>query len=417
MNTYDLIIIGGGAAGVFASLNSKHKRILIIERNTSLMKKLMITGKGRCNLTNNCDVETVLLNIPRNSAFMRGALSRFTPHDTIAFFEEIGVPLKTERGGRVFPISDKSGDVVNALKKHLNAEIVTDRARELIIESVPVGATCGRPQMVTGVKCETATYYSKNVLISTGGMSYPKTGSTGDGYEMARKVGHSITPLKPSLIPLETVEDCSSVMGLSLKNVRLTLLKNNKAVFSEQGEMLFTHFGVSGPLVLSASSYISELSTIHYQLSIDFKPALDEKKLDTRILRDFNENKNKQFKNSLNALLPEKLIELFITRSKIPPDKRVNEITRQERERLISLFKDFRLTVKSFRPIEEAVITDGGISVKEIDPKTMQSKLVKGLYFAGEIIDVTGFTGGFNLQIAFSTAYTAISSIDFSLNP
>jgi len=392
MNNYNTIIIGGGAAGFAAASFLRGKKTLIIEKTPRTLHKLAITGKGRCNVTNNCDMETLLRNIPKNAMFMRSALTRFTPQDTITWLESLGVPLKTERGNRVFPASDKAEDIVNALRKANTADLVYDRALELING---------------GVKCEKSTYYAENIIIATGGMSYPKTGSTGDGYELARKAGHTVTEIRPALVPIETIEDVSELAGLTLKNIRLTCGK-----FAEQGEMLFTHFGVSGPLALSASWYVNQLSTVNCQLSIDLKPALDEKTLDARILRDFSENKNKQFKNSLSGLLPESMIEIFVKRSEINPEKQVNEITKTERRRLLSLFKNFTLTVKGLRPIDEAVITDGGINVKEIDPKTMQSKLVKGLYFAGEIIDVTGFTGGFNLQLAWSTAYAAAQSIN-----
>ncbi|MCL2071180.1 MAG: NAD(P)/FAD-dependent oxidoreductase [Oscillospiraceae bacterium] len=399
----DVIIIGGGVAGfAFASfLNGK--KAVIIEKNVKPLQKLSITGKGRCNLTNNCDVETVLRNIPKNPRFMRSTLTAFPPEALMVFMESCGVPLKTERGGRVFPVSDKAGDVVNALKRACNATQVVERAIELIIEG----------GSVKGVKCNNGIYRASNVVIATGGMSYPATGSTGDGYEIAKKAGHTITELKPALVPLETVEDCSDAAGLSLKNVRLSLkLKSNgKLIYSEQGEMLFTHFGISGPLVLTASCYID--NPAEYTVAIDLKPALDEKTLDKRILRDFALNKNCQLKNAISGLLPEKLIPMFMQRlfDGNGQNKRVCEITKEERRRLLMLLKEFTLTVTSFRPIDEAIITDGGVSVKEIEPRTMQSKLVKGLYFAGEVIDVNGFTGGFNLQIAFSTAYAAANSI------
>jgi hypothetical protein len=402
---YDLIIIGGGAAGSATASFIKNKKVLIIEKNSQPMKKLAITGKGRCNLTNNCDVEAVLSNLTKNSMFMRSALSKLTPQDTMAFFEdELGVPLKTERGGRVFPVSNQAGDIVGALKaslkKSCGVEMVTDRVTELIIDH--------ENNSVTGVKTASGGRYSSSaVLIATGGKSYPKTGSTGDGYELAKQAGHTIMPISPALVPLETAEDVSELAGLSLKNVRLTL-----EGFSEMGEMLFTHFGVSGPLVLSASMYINQLSIVNCKLSIDLKPALDEKTLDNRILRDFSNNKNRQFKNSLSGLLPEKLISVFIKRSGISPNQQVNEITREERQRLLRLFKGFELTVRSLRPIDEAVVTDGGVCVKEINPKTMQSKLVQGLYFAGEVIDVVGFTGGFNLQVAWSSGKAVAVSIE-----
>lgn len=402
LKDYDVIIIGGGAAGFAAASFLREKSVLIIESSRT-MHKLAITGKGRCNLTNNCDMETLLANIPKNPLFLRSALTRFTPQDAMAWFEALGVPLKTERGGRVFPVSDKAGEVVEALRRANNAKIVTDRAVELIDG---------------GVRCEKSTYHAPKIILATGGMSYPATGSTGDGYELARKAGHTITPLKPALVPLETVENVSELAGLTLKNVKLTLGKFEakgagfpcpaeravgRAEFNEIGELLFTHFGVTGPLILSASWFAKSGDVI----SIDLKPALDEKTLDARILRDFAENKNRQFKNALGKLLPESLIEIFVKRSGISPDTPVNSITKIQRQKLLRLFKGFTLTVKALRPLEEAVITDGGVCVKEIDPKTMASKLVCGLYFAGEIIDVAGFTGGYNLQIAWATAKAA----------
>ncbi|MCL1903838.1 MAG: NAD(P)/FAD-dependent oxidoreductase [Oscillospiraceae bacterium] len=405
LKSYDTIIIGGGAAGfAAASFSDKRSRVLIIERNGEPMKKLAITGKGRCNLTNNCDTETILKNITKNPQFMLSSLAAFSAKDTMSFFEELGVLLKTERGGRVFPASDKSYDIVNTLKnyalKQCGVEIVTDRARELIVENA----------VIKGVKCYNGVYNAPKVIIATGGMSYPNTGSTGDGYQLAAKAGHTITPIAPALVPLETKEDFSDIAGLTLKNVRLSLRQGIKTIFAEQGELLFTHFGVSGPLVLTASCYINQPITDDCRLSIDLKPALEEKTLDNRILRDFSANKNRQLKNALNALLPEKLIDIFVKRSGIKPEKKVNEITKTERRRLLELFKGFELTVTASRPIDEAVITDGGVSVKEINPKTMESRVVKGLHFAGEVIDVMGLTGGFNLQIAFSTAYAAAKS-------
>ncbi|MCL2035926.1 MAG: NAD(P)/FAD-dependent oxidoreductase [Oscillospiraceae bacterium] len=450
MNKFDVIIIGGGAAGFavasFLNGNGYKKNVLIIERNAKSMRKLAITGKGRCNLTNHCDNETLFGNLIRNPAFMRSALARFSPSDTMKWFEGMGVPLKVERGGRVFPVSDNAFDVVDALRRAAGtAKVVHNRVNRLIYsltpeipaefppqgeQSSPFGTPLYRfsskigitpeipaefsPQggQIRGVGCENGEeYYSENVVVATGGMSYPATGSTGDGYELARLAGHSISPLKPALVPLETIEDFSAMSGLTLKNVKLTLKKGEKSIYSEQGEMLFTHFGVSGPLILTASCYMDSPPE-EYTLSIDFKPALDERTLDARILRDFAENKNRQFKNSLSGLLPEKLVDVFVEGSRIEPFKQVNAVSKEERRRLVSLFKAFRLGVKGFRPIEEAIVTDGGVCVREISPKTMQSKLVKGLYFAGEVADVFGLTGGFNLQIAFSTAYAAAMSIN-----
>ena len=405
---YDVIIIGGGAAGYAAASFLSEKKVLIIEKNREPMKKLAITGKGRCNLTNNCDVETLLRNTLKNAAFMRSALTRFTPADTISFFESAGVPLKTERGGRVFPLSDRASDIAECLRTQARLRrvtIVTDTAVALV-------ANDGALQVKTQ---SGAQYAATAVVVATGGMSYPHTGSTGDGYRLAKQAGHTVTPLTPALVPLETMEDTSDLAGLSLKNVKLTLRQNNKTLFSEMGEMLFTHFGVSGPLVLSASCYLPLMDSADNSpkatLSIDLKPALDEKTLDARILRDFAQNKNRQFKNSLSALLPEKLIPTFVKRTEIPPDKKVNEITKAERRRLM-LLKDFPLTVKAARPIDEAVITAGGVDVKQVNPKTMQSRLMPGLYFVGEVLDVHGFTGGFNLQLAWSTANAAATAIN-----
>lgn len=401
---YDVIIIGGGAAGMMAAITAAEKgsKVLILERNDILGKKLLITGKGRCNVTNNSDNDNIMKNIPTNSRFLYSALAGFSSLDVMNFFESLGVPLKTERGNRVFPVSDKAADIVNALKariKELDIKIINERAEKIITDN-----SLEKP-FVKGVKCGKNTYTANNVILCTGGKSYPGTGSTGDGYKMAKELSHTVTELKPSLVPINTAEDTKSIMGLSLKNVTLTLKNDkNKVLYSELGEMLFTHFGVSGPLVLSASAFIKNDS---YKLYIDLKPALDEKKLDARILRDFEEAKNKQISNVLRKLLPEKLISEILLRSEILPDTKVNIITREQRKKLIENLKSFTLTVKSLRPIEEAIITDGGISVKEIDPKTMQSKLVDGLYFAGEIIDCAAYTGGYNLQIAFSTARLA----------
>lgn len=401
---FDVIIIGGGAAGMMAAITAAEygDKVLILERNDILGKKLLITGKGRCNVTNNSDNENIMKNIPTGSRFLYSALAGFSAYDVMDFFESLGVPLKTERGNRVFPVSDKASDIVNALKnrlKELDVKIINERAEKIITDN-----SSGKP-FVTGVKCGKNIYKAEKIILCTGGKSYPGTGSTGDGYKMAKELGHSITELKPSLVPINTEEDTKPMMGLSLKNVTLTLKnEKNKALYQELGEMLFTHFGVSGPLVLSASAFIKNES---YKLYIDLKPALDEKKLDARILRDFEEAKNKNISNVLRKLLPEKLIPEILIRSGISAETKVNVITREQRKKLIENLKALTFTVRSLRPIEEAIITDGGISLKEIDPKTMQSKLVDGLYFAGEIIDCAAYTGGYNLQIAFSTARLA----------
>lgn len=402
----DIIIIGAGASGLMAACAALEKtnNILIFDKNDRIGRKLSITGKGRCNVTNNCTREEFFANIPVNSKFLYSAYSNFSCEDTMNFFEERGVPLKTERGNRVFPVSDKAEDIVNAFGKILSdnkIRVKKSRVTEIITDE---------EGKAIGVKCGEKIYNAKKILIAAGGKSYPKTGSNGDGYTLAENLGHTIIPIKPSLVPLVTTEKYpSEMMGLSLKNVTLTLYDTvtKKNLYEEMGEMLFTHFGVSGPLVLSASSHIRNMSEGRYKLFIDLKPALDEKKLDERILRDFSEEKNKDFGNSLNKLLPTKMIPVFVKLSGLPFDKKVNQISKEERKKLIGLFKCFPLTVKDFRPIDEAIITSGGVKVSEINPKTMESKLVKNLYFAGEIIDVDAYTGGFNLQIAFSTGYSA----------
>lgn len=409
MNKSDVIIVGGGAAGLFSAvmLARNGVKCLVLEQNKILGKKLLITGKGRCNVTNNCDTQTVMKNIPRNPRFMYSPLSQFAPEDTMRFFEELGVKLKTERGNRVFPESDKSQSIVNALvdeAKRLGVRFAKERVTEIKEQN-------GR---ISQVITDKSSYLTEYVILATGGKSYPSTGSKGDGYTFSQKLGHTVTELKGSLVPLVTEEsEACEMMGLSLKNVTLTLVDNqkNKKLYSEMGEMLFTHFGVSGPLVLSASAHIDKVEKGRYTLSIDLKPALSEKQLDERILRDFSEEKNRDFANSLGRLLPSTMIPIIVSRSKIPPDLKVNSITREQRLSLVSLIKNYTLTVRDFRPIDEAIITSGGVSIKEISPKTMESKLVEGLYFAGEIIDVDAYTGGFNLQIAFSTAYAAASAI------
>lgn len=399
----DVIIIGGGAAGAMAGVHSARfgNRVIIFEPNGKIGKKLFITGKGRCNVTNNCSNDELIRNIPRNPRFLYSAFSQYSTEDVMNFFEWAGVPLKTERGNRVFPVSDKSADIIAALERELKAtdvKIIPERVKSLIIEN---GVCCG-------VRTESGEYRSRSVLIATGGKSYPQTGSTGDGYTFAKSAGHTVTKLEPSLIPLVCNEKyCADMMGLSLKNVTLSLYDGEKKIFSELGEMLFTHFGVSGPLVLSASSHIEKMQPDRYSLKIDLKPGLTHQQLDARLQRDFGENINRIFGNSLSKLLPTKLIPVAVRLSGIEGERRINQVTREERVGFGKLLKAFPLTVKGFRPIEEAIITSGGVDVKEINPKTMESKLVKSLYFAGEVIDVDGYTGGFNLQIAFSTAYCA----------
>lgn len=400
---FDVIIIGGGASGSMAGITSARlgKKVAIFEKNGYIGKKINITGKGRCNVTNNCSNEELMQNVPRNPKFLYSAFAMFSPLDTIDFFENLNVPLKTERGNRVFPVSDKALDISKALErelKRLNVKILEENVTDLLIQD----------GICKGIKTDKNTYLADSVLIATGGKSYTGTGSTGDGYKFAQSVEHTVTKLVPSLVPIVAEEKyCSDMMGLSLKNVRLNLMDGDKCIYSELGEMLFTHFGVSGPLVLSASSHISKIQQGRYKIYIDLKPALSVETLDKRIQRDFSENINKTFINSLNKLLPNKIIPVVAKLSRIKFDTKVNQITREQRLELVNVIKNFPITVKDFRPLNEAIITSGGISIKEINPKTMESKLVKGLFFSGEVIDVDAYTGGFNLQIAWSTGYVA----------
>ncbi len=399
---YDIIIAGAGAAGLMSAVTAADngKRVLLIEKNQRVGKKILITGKGRCNVTNACTSEEFFENIPTNSRFMYSSFNAFDNYEVMDFFEKLGVPLKTERGNRVFPVSDRAEDIVIAFERALKQR--RDSITVLLGEGVEeITAENGA---VTGVTAGGKHYQAPRVVIATGGKSYPGTGSTGDGYTFAKALGHTVIPVRPALVPLVTEEKwCTDAMGLSLKNVTLTLKDKDKKIFSEMGEMLFTHFGVSGPLVLSASGHIKKFEQGRYKLSIDLKPALDEKTLDNRIQRDFGENPNRDFSNSLGKLLPSKLIMPIVRLSGISPEKKVNQISRKERIELVQLLKNVPLHIKSFRPIEEAIVTAGGVKVSEIDPKTMASKITQGLYFAGEVIDVDGYTGGFNLQIAFST--------------
>lgn len=404
-----IVIVGGGAAGLLAAYSAalkygKSAAITVIEKNERPARKLMITGKGRCNVTNNCGVDTLIANVPKNGKFLFSAFSGFDSGDTMRLFESLGVPLKTERGNRVFPVSDKALDIVDALVgavKKSGVKLVRGAAVKIIVSD---GA-------VIGVKTEDGEIYpADSVILATGGMSYPLTGSTGDGYKMARELSHTVTELKPSLVPLTVHEGfCSRLAGLTLKNVTLSVFEEGKKkpVFSELGEMLFTHFGISGPLTLSASAHMRKMGKAAYTAYIDLKPALSEDQLDSRILRDFEGEKNKDFANSLDKLLPKSIIPVIIALSGIEPTLKVNQITREMRAALCKAIKALPLHITGFRPIEEAIITGGGISVKEINPSTMESKLVKGLYFAGEIIDADAYTGGFNLQIAFSTGFAA----------
>lgn len=403
-----ILIIGAGAAGLMAAgtISGRGKDVTILERNDKPARKVAITGKGRCNVTNNCmELSELIANVPTNGRFLYSAFSNFMPQDTIELIEDMGVPLKCERGNRVFPCSDKAMDIVDALVHYGTddgAEIIHGRAGELIIKD----------GVLKGVRTfDGEEIAADKVIIATGGKSYPLTGSTGDGYELARQAGHTIIEPKPSLVPLNAHEGfCTDLMGLSLRNVTMKVIdtkKKNKIIYDDFGEMLFTHFGISGPMVLSASSRIRDMEPGRYIVSIDLKPALTEEQLDARILRDFSGNTNKDFINSLGALLPRKLIPVVVKLSGIKANEKVNQITKEQRHKLVALLKNFKVTVKSFRPIDEAIVTSGGVKISEIDPKTMQSKLLPGLYFAGEVIDVDAYTGGFNLQIAFSTGRLA----------
>ena len=400
-----VVVIGAGASGLMAAgfAAENGAKVTLIEKNKRVGRKIMITGKGRCNVTNNCDVQNFIRNVPVNGRFLYSALNGFTPQDAIDFFEQLGLQLKTERGNRVFPMSDKAVDVVDTLHDFVidkGCKIVCDNAVSLIIEN----------NEIIGVKCENETYYSDSIIVCCGGESYPLTGSTGDGYTLAKQVGHTVTELKPSLVPLESKNpDCKSMQGLSLKNVSLKIVdnKSQKTVFSDFGEMLFTHFGMSGPMILSASSQICDISDGKYTAVIDLKPALTPEQLDKRLQNDFRENSNKDISNSFSKLLPRKIIVPVLKRWGVPFDKKCNSVTKEERRKLCEILKEFTVEISGFRPIEEAIITSGGVKTSEINPKTMESKLVKGLYFAGEVINCDAYTGGFNLQIAWSTGRLA----------
>jgi len=403
-------IIGAGAAGLIAAgrAASLGNHVMVFEKNKKAGKKLLITGKGRCNITNNCSLEELMKNIPGNGRFLYSAFNKFNNHDIMNFFESVNVPVKTERGNRVFPVSDKSLDVVNSLVNYARSQ-----GAKFLYEA-PVKEIVCDENSVKGILLQNNDYYElDSVILATGGISYPMTGSTGDGYKMAEKLGHTVTDLKPSLVPLEVREGWASrLQGLTLKNVGLTAFDNkNNKVYYEQGEMLFTHFGVSGPMILSASRHVMDCGFTGSYFLIDLKPALDEDTLDQRLQRDFTRYSRKHFENSLSDLLPKSLIPVIVELSGISPDKPVHQITKSERKNLVKLLKGLKLTVTKPRPVSEAIVTAGGISTKEINPSTMESKLVKGLFFAGEIIDVDAYTGGFNLTIAFSTGYVAGSNV------
>ncbi|MBR5471010.1 MAG: NAD(P)/FAD-dependent oxidoreductase [Oscillibacter sp.] len=398
-----IVVIGGGAAGMMAAICAAEQggSVTLLEPNERLGKKLNITGKGRCNVTNNADLETLLANTPKNGKFLYSAFSRFDGRDAMAFFEKLGVPLKTERGNRVFPVSDRAFDISGALErrlKQLKVVLVRDRATQVELAD---GVVCG-------VQGEKKRYPADSVILATGGVSYPATGSTGEGHRMAQAVGHTVTSLQGSLVPLrEKGNRCARMQGLSLRNVGLTVFENNKKIHTDFGEMLFTHFGVSGPLVLSASAHMRHFEKKTYRLEIDLKPALDEQTLDKRLLSDFEKHANSDFCNALNDLLPQKLIPVLVEDCGIPAHQKVHDITKEQRKTLLTLLKHFPVEIAGLRPVTDAIITSGGVKISEINPTTMESKLVKGLYFAGELIDVDAYTGGFNLQIAWATGRAA----------
>lgn len=407
-----IAVIGGGAAGMMAAAaaarENREARVTVYERNGVGMtgRKLGITGKGRCNVTNDATRDEFLENVPRNPRFLYSAFSGFTPQDVMAYFEGLGVPLKVERGRRVFPVSDRAEDIVRALRGDVKASgctIVGARVRA-------VTRVTEDEREVFSVEAGTHSGIFDRVIIATGGASYPKTGSDGDGYRMAEELGHTVTELVPSLVPVECRGSlCPAMQGLSLKNVGMKIVRtdNGKCVYEDFGEMMFTHFGMTGPMILSASAHIKDIVPGRYEARFDLKPALDEQVLDARILSDFEKYKNRDFGNSLSALLPQKMIGPFVVMSGVPATMKVNSVTREQRRAVVSLFKNFPVALAGLRPIDEAIITSGGVSVKEIDPKTMESRLVPGLYFAGEIIDVDAYTGGYNLQIAWSTGKLA----------
>lgn len=408
-----VIVIGGGAAGMMAAVWAARngQEVTLLEQNEKLGKKLYITGKGRCNITNDCETEDLLNNVVRNNKFLYSAFYAFDSRKVMEFFREEGLAIKTERGGRVFPQSDHSSDVIRTLQKVLQQERVKVQLHAKVTDILVVGS---ERRSVSGVQLfDGAELKADNVIIATGGSSYVSTGSAGDGYRFAESLGHTVSELRPALVPFETAEKwVKDLQGLSLKNVTVSIRKGKKLLFEELGEMLFTHFGVSGPLLISASSIVNDyMEDMPLAMEIDLKPALTEEQLDKRVLRDFEENQNRQFKNALSKLFPAKLIPVIISLSGIDAEEKVNTISREKRMGFVRLMKHFPLTLQKFRGFNEAIITRGGVSIREVNPSTMESKLISGLYFAGEVLDLDALTGGFNLQIAWSTGYLAGDSI------
>ena len=400
-----ILVIGGGAAGMMAAITAARlgAHVTLVERNEKMGRKLYITGKGRCNVTNDCAPEQALSQIPRGSRFLHSTMNRFPPEETMRFFQALGVPLKTERGNRVFPVSDRSADVIDALVRELRrrkVQTLRGRVRRILTDELGV----------TGAELEDGRVFSaRRVILCTGGASYPATGSSGDGYRLAGELGHTIVPPRGSLVPLEAAgEDCARMQGLALKNVRVRVRnQKKKTVYEDFGELLFTHFGLSGPVILSASAHLDDWTKNRYTVTIDLKPALDEQQLDARLLREFRAQSNRAFGNALNGLLPRLMIPVILDRSGIPPQTRVHDLTKGQRRTLLELLKGFRIELTGPRPVEEAIVTSGGVKLKEIDPATMASRLVPGLYIAGELLDADGYTGGFNLQIAWATGHAA----------
>lgn len=419
-----VVVIGGGPAGMIAAITAKEQGndVILLEKMKTLGRKLLITGKGRCNITSSLDMDEFIKNIPGNGRFLYSAFQQYTNQDIIAFLKKKKVEVKEERGNRIFPVSDKSIDVLQAFESRLRELKVEIRTNTEVTKILTEEGKVSGIEYISKEDKQKESIQADKVILATGGMSYPSTGSNGDGYQMLKKLGHTITEIKPSLVPLEIQEKriCKELQGLSLRNVAIKVIdkEKDKLIYEDFGEMLFTHYGVSGPIIISSSAHLVRYKKMDYllqegkvQLQIDFKPALTKEKLDLRIQRDFEELKNKQFKNSLDKLLPQKLIPVMVERVGINPYKQVNQITKEERGKLVEILKHFTLTISDFRSMEEAIITAGGVNIKEINPSTMESKLIKGLYVAGEIIDVDAYTGGFNLQIAYSTGYVAGSNL------